>query len=247
MSEFYQSIAPWYDRIFPVDPAAVSFAARKIGIPPAGASTLSVLDAGCGTGGLAQGLAGLGFRVTGIDSDAEMIRLAAQKCGALPDTRFEVMDLRDAPSRFYGASFSAVVCFGNTLVHLTSREEISGFVRKARGLLKKGGLLLTQILNYDRILDQGVTVLPTLEDEKVRFERTYRQEAGSGRFWFRTVLTVKSESRMIENAVPLFPLRKDALAGMLKDAGFQNVEWFGDFNGGPLTDGSLPLIAVARE
>jgi hypothetical protein len=50
---------------------------------------------------------------------------------------------------------------------------------------------------------------------------------------------------MIENAVPLIPLRKGALAGMLKDAGFQNVEWFGDFNGDPLTDASLPLIVEA--
>jgi glycine/sarcosine N-methyltransferase len=245
MSEFYQSIAPWYDRIFPVDPAAVSFAARRIGLPPAGSAAPSVLDAGCGTGGLAHGLAGLGFRVTGIDSDAEMVRLATEKCRALPITRFEVMDLRDAGSRFYGASFSAVVCFGNTLVHLTSREEISGFIRKVRGMLKKGGLFLVQILNYDRILDQGVTVLPTLEDEKIRFERIYRPESGSERLWFRTVLTVKSGPRMIENAVPLIPLRKGALAGMLKDAGFQNVEWFGDFNGDPLTDASLPLIVEA--
>jgi glycine/sarcosine N-methyltransferase len=246
MSEFYQSIAPWYDRIFPVDPAAVSFTAGRIGIPADGAPALSVLDAGCGTGGLAHGLAGLGFRVTGIDSDGEMVRLATEKCRAFPNTRFEVMDLRDAGSRFYGASFSAVVCLGNTLVHLTSREEISGFIRKVRGLLKKGGLFLVQILNYDRILDQGVTVLPTLEDEKVRFERIYRQEAGSERFWFRTVLTVKSGPRKIENAVPLIPLRRGELAGMLVNAGFSGVEWFGDFNGDPLTDASLPMIVEAR-
>ncbi len=245
MSGFYQSIAAWYDRIFPVDPAAVSFAAKKIGLPAAGASGPSVLDAGCGTGGLALALAGFGFRVTGIDSDAEMVRLATEKGRALQAARFEVMDLRDAGSRFYADSFTAVVCFGNTLVHLASREEISGFIRKVRGMLKKDGLFLAQILNYDRILDQGLTVLPTLEDDKIRFERTYRPEAGSERFWFRTVLTVKSGPRVIENAVPLIPLRRGELAGMLANAGFSRVEWFGDFNGGPLTDASLPMIAAA--
>ncbi len=245
MSGFYQSIAPWYDQIFPVDPGAVSFAAQRIGLPAAGVSGLSVLDAGCGTGGLALALAGLGFKVTGIDSDAEMIRLATEKCRAIPDARFEIMDLRDAPSRFYAASFTAVICFGNTLVHLVSREEISGFIRKVRGMLKKDGLFLVQILNYDRILDQGLTVLPTLEDDKIRFERTYRPEAGSERLWFRTVLTVKPGPKVIENSVPLIPLRRGELAGMLANAGFGRVEWFGDFNGGPLTDASLPMIAAA--
>ncbi|MBN2202521.1 class I SAM-dependent methyltransferase [bacterium] len=245
MSGFYQSIAPWYDRIFPVDPEAVAFAAKRIGIPAAGASAPSVLDAGCGTGGLALALAGLGFRVTGIDSDADMVRLATEKCRAFPNAQFEVMDLRDAGSRFYADSFSAAVCFGNTLVHLTSRDEISGFIRKVRGMLKKDGLFLAQILNYDWILDQGLTVLPAIEDDKIRFERTYRPEAGSERFWFRTVLTVKSGPRVIENAVPLIPLRRAELAGMLANAGFGNVEWFGDFNGGPLTEQSLPLIVVA--
>lgn len=246
MSGFYQSIAAWYDRIFPVDPEALLFSAKRIGLPAAGAPPPSVLDAGCGTGGLALALAGNGFRVTGIDSDGEMVRLAAEKCRALPEIRFEIMDLRDAPSRFYAASFSAVVCFGNTLVHLASREEISGFIRKVRGMLKKDGLFLCQILNYDRILDQGLTVLPTIEDEKIRFERTYRPEAGSERLWFRTVLTVKAGPRVIENSVPLLPLRRGELAGMLEDAGFRSVEWFGDFKGGPLTDASLPMIVTAR-
>jgi len=245
LSGFYQSIAPWYDRIFPVVPEAVTFAAHRIGLPAAGAPGPSVLDAGCGTGGLALALAGLGFRVTGIDSDADMVRLATEKNRAFTTARFEIMDLRDAGSRFFADSFTAVVCFGNTLVHLASRGEISGFIRKVRGMLKKDGLFLTQILNYDRILDQGLTVLPTIEDDKIRFERTCRPEAGSERFCFRTVLTVKSGPKVIENAVPLIPLRRGELAGMLTNAGFSGVGWFGDFNGGPLTDASLPMIVAA--
>jgi glycine/sarcosine N-methyltransferase len=242
MTDFYESIAPWYDRLFPVDAAAAAFAASRIGT----ASGASVLDAGCGTGGLAAALAESGFRVTGIDSDAAMVRLASEKGRGLPNIRFEVLDLRDAATRFAPASFDAVICFGNTLVHLAAPDEVERFIRGAAGLLRGGGPFLVQILNYDRILDRDVTALPVLGDGTVRFERAYRRDAGSERLWFRTALTVESASVSIENEVPLLPLRKQWLAGAFERAGFQGVEWYGDFSGGPLTDDSFPLITVGR-
>jgi glycine/sarcosine N-methyltransferase len=243
-ASFYQSIAEWYDWIFPLDLSQVEFVRRHVRIP---VNATKILDAGCGTGSLAVALAEAKFDVTGIDADSKMIRLAKVKAGSSPNVRFEVMDMRDMIGHFGSSAFGCALCFGNTLVHLTKMDGIFAFIRQIRILLKDGGLFLLQILNYDHILDKDITKLPLIENERIRFERIYRFDETSGLMRFRTVLTVKSENRSIENEASLLPIRKEELEAVLVKSGFHAVQWYGDFSGNPFTEESLPLVAAASE
>jgi hypothetical protein len=104
---------------------------------------------------------------------------------------------------------------------------------------------MVQILNYDHVLDHDIRSLPLIENETLRFERSYAPVAESGLLGFKTVLTVKNGGRIVENEVPLLPVRKNELDAVMRGAGFRELEWFGDFHGNPLGETSLPLICIA--
>ena len=242
--DFYESISAYYDHIFPVDAQAVRFLAARA---RAGSR---VLDLACGTGGHAVELARLGHRVTGVDLDAAMIRLAQAKAAAGkggPD--FRVLDMREA-GKSLPAGYGLVYCIGNSLVHLESEQAIGGALAGWRGLLERGGNLVVQILNYDRIVARHVVELPTLvsEDPPLRFMRRYDHSAGDRVVQFRTELTVREPGgeRTVTNTVPLWILRREALERLAGRAGFRHLEVYGGFGGEPLGPDSLPLILCAR-
>lgn len=239
--DFYQSIAAHYDDIFPLDEAQVAFVGAAVPGPP---QKREVLDVGCGTGSLALALARDGYRVTGIDLDGTMVALAAKKGRGLPGLRYQQMDMRSLLGVFRPSSLDAILCFGNTLVHLTQGDTRS-FCVTSRELIKGRGRLLLQILNYDHILTARLPGLPVIENDRIRFERNYHYtEAGS--LIFRTALTVKATGALLENEVPLYPLRKNELEGLLKEAGFSEIRFYGSFRRTPLEIDSLPLVAEAR-
>jgi glycine/sarcosine N-methyltransferase len=240
MNAFYKSLAEWYDVLFPSDPSFVSFVGERVR-PEDG----NILDIGCGTGSLAAALGGAGYNVTGIDSDAEMIRRSRLKSEGSSNVRFGILDMRDLVQHFSPSAFGCVVCFGNTLVHLTAMEDVAAFLRQVRSVLKDRGSFLLQILHYDHVLDHGINHLPLIENERIRFERTYRTNGNSGLLLFKTVLTIKDSKRILENEIPLLPIRKAELERVILDAGFAGVKWFGDFHGNPLTETSLPLVGAA--
>ncbi len=239
---FYSSIADVYDKIFPLQPPQIAFVESALD-----KKHPEILDIGCATGSLAVELAKRHYTVTGIDFDHELLRLAELKAVQEGmDIQFKKMDMRKIPEHFSKNSFDAVLCCGNTLVHLTDISEIRHFLAQTAVILRSGGVLLLQIINYDRILDEGIRGLPAIENEQLRFERYYDYDQESGLIDFRTILTVKDTGQTIENIIPLFPLRKKDLIGMLSPAGFTGIQTFGNFDGQPFLPDSIPLIVKAE-
>jgi glycine/sarcosine N-methyltransferase len=238
---FYSEIAEYYDLIFPFNKAHVEFIKNCIERPYEGKT---ILDVGCGTGDLAIALTGIGFQVTGIDYDTEMLTEARRKVN---DSRlFLQMDMRNLISHFNPAAFDALLCFGNTLVHLNGLAEVEVFCRNVRAVLKDRGKFLLQILNYDHILDHAVRKLPLIEDDMVRFERFYEYDAGTGILAFKTKLLIKKTRKEIENEIPLYPMRKVELEAALKKAGFADLFFYGNFDKSELKEDSLPLVVEAQ-
>ena len=241
--DFYTAISEHYDQIFPDNPDHVEFITGMI----APGEGKRLLDAGCGTGGLAIALAKRGYAVSAVDLDGGMIAAALRKsrnepAGAAPE--FRVMDMRRIGGLSGPQTLDGVICFGNTLVHLDGPGEIRGFIGSVHGLLKPGGAFLLQVLNYDYILGGNIGELPLIANGAVRFERRY-EKRNDGFLDFATRLTVGGESREIVNRTKLYPLRKDELAGMLTDAGFLRTDMYGSFSGDELKSDSLPLITAA--
>lgn len=242
-SKFYREITPYYDRIFPGDPAAAGFITRRAGT----AGGLCV-DVGCAGGTLALELAAAGFRVLGIDASSELITVAEKKAAGHPkaaDVTFRVTDMMRLAETCPPGEASAVSCLGNTLVHLTDTTAMVAFFSQAAAVLEKGAPLVLQIINYDRILDHYIKELPTIETDDLRFERSYLRPLDGGCMTFRTRLTLKKTGEVLSNAVPLFPLRRGHLEQLLDEAGFGRVSCFADFEEHPVTDKSLALVVSA--
>jgi SAM-dependent methyltransferase len=162
------------------------------------------------------------------------------------EPEFLQLDMRKIPEHFSNTKFDAVLCCGNTLVHLTDLSDIRHFLTQTAVILAKGGVLLLQIINYDRILDNNIGGLPTIENEHIRFERSYDYHDDTGLIDFRTLLTVYKTGEKITNIIPLYPLRKGELKELLHPAGFVDIEMFGDFSGNPHSEDDIPLIVKAR-
>jgi len=144
---------------------------------------------------------------------------------------------------FQVESFDAVLCFGNTLVHLLSADRILKMMDGVNQVLKPGGKFLVQILNYDYILDENITELPLIETENIRFIRKYLIDEGNPLIGFQTELVLKKEGKSVRNETPLLALRSEELKRFLSQAGFRNAELFSNFKEEPFGGKHLPLVA----
>ncbi len=235
---FYQSLSRHYDEIFAADEAEMRFVG---GLLPRGAA---ILDIGCGTGNKTVLLGDGAASVDAVDLDASMIA-RAETAHARPNIHYAALNMLDIGKAFANKRFDAVLCLGNTLVHLPSPAAISGLLRDIHALLAENGLFIPQILNYDRILDQNVTELPLLETANARFTRGYARQDGQLRFV--TCLEDKATGETLRGDIPLYPLRQGELATLLAEAGFSKVEYFGSYAGDALHSGSFILLACCRK
>ncbi|MDG5799820.1 class I SAM-dependent methyltransferase [Marinilabiliaceae bacterium ANBcel2] len=241
---FYESIAPWYNYIFPFSPIQVSFIERKAGSLKA----KNVVDIGCGIGSLSFGMADRGASVEAIDLDPFMILKAReQSCNFGNSARvlFKELNMLKLSKEFKAQSVDVVVSFGNTLVHLLKPGELLSFFNQVASILKPEGKFIFQIINYDFVLDHGVDRLPDIENDTIHFRRLYEFREQDELINFKTILTIKESNKKIENVVPLQPVRADMLKMLFKESLFFDVEFFGDFDGSPLLSRSMKLIGVA--
>ena len=240
--DFYSSISNAYDEIFPFNPVQLEFVESYFGGSVAGRK---IIDAGCGTGSLAIMLARRSAKAIGFDADAEMIRIAEEKRPQALDLKFQTGDLIGKLEQFDKNRFDAVLCFGNTLVHLKSISEIEEFVRKASDILKPGGKLLIQIVNYDRILQNKVKSLPAIDTAGYRFERNYTLSS-DGHVIFETILTDKKSGEEVRNSVPLLPVKKETLESIVVKY-FRVAEFYGDFKRNSWSNDTFHLVIKAEK
>ncbi len=225
---FYESIAQYYDRIFPLDPEQVGFLQNAYVGQGNG-----LLDVGCGTGTILVSLATRFRRLVGIDLDPALLALAAEKLSAngLPPHRVIEGDMRSILNFFPRERFSLVTCLGNTIPHLTSREDIAVFFSSAFACLEPGGSFIFQIVNYDRVLDFAVRNLPLIARDGISFDRLYSAPYDSGLIDFNTVLRDPSRHAVIRNSLKLYPLRLAEAKEFLLAGGFTRCSFFGDYDG----------------
>lgn len=152
--DFYDQLAPWYHLLYPDWDASIARQSAglervlaEFGVPPGSA----LLDAACGIGTQALGLAQRGYLVTASDisrgaiararDEAERRRLAIS---------FAVADLRTL-SCVFERRFRAVIACDNAIPHLLSDDDIRTAFAECRRVLEPGGVLLISVRDYDAI------------------------------------------------------------------------------------------------
>lgn len=211
----------------------------------------SLIDLGCGTGEHCRFLAEKGFRGVGVDCSESMLAKAREE--PVPSNlRFVLADLREA-DRVVPERFGAALSLGNTLVHLREVSDLHRAIEAAFRLIFPGGFFLFQILNYERIFQQGIRHLPLnfrredsgeiiflrlmelLPDRRVRFcPTTLRYDPGSE----DPVRSVRSKR------VELRGWTREDLFPVLKACGWSIRAVYGDMREGPFDPEDSPDLVI---
>jgi len=187
-----------------------------------------LLDIPCGTGRHARVFARHGIRVTGVDLNPTLIRMA--KADGRKNPRFEVGDMRKFAK--YRGEFDAAVnlftSFGYFADERKNAEVLSGMV----AALRPGGRIAIHLIDRDWLLKRfkpkSVTTTKGVRTTETRVydRRTKRIESRS------TTLDLKTgRAREYFHATRLYS--KPEMLRLFRSAGLKRVQVYGD------TDGSI--------
>jgi glycine/sarcosine N-methyltransferase len=260
-----QAAIAFYDALAPMFDVMTDWEARLASEGPflqellRGSGAKSVLDAACGSGGHALALARLGYDLTGSDASRVMIALAQQKAAeaglAVPFVVSDLAGLADLtpgstpppraersapplPGEGLGERFDAVLCLGNSLPHLLTQADLVSALRGMAGVLRPGGLFVTQNLNYDlRWVKQPRFFAAQgglLDGREVLVWRFADYEPEAGRIAFHIALFRKAEGSgstgewdVQVHTTPQRPLFHADLISGLNEAGFTDIRAYG--------------------
>lgn len=249
--EFYSEFSKNYDKIFPLNDKKLELIDNTFKVLKEKREDIKLLDVGCGTGSYSIALAEKGYQLKAIDIDAEMISMAESKMKeARVDVDFYRLGMLHLKEKFKRASFDGIYIIGNVLVHL-KKEEIKEFLKMTAELLRAGGKIFIQIVNYYRILELNLDGLPTIysQDDSVRFERDYEYEEEANTIYFISRLVDHFNDRILsENKIDLYPLCKSELESNLNEVGFKIDAVYGNPKGDQYRElNSIPLIITAEK
>jgi len=254
--------ADFYDRLAPVFDVMTDWEARLEFEGPfwrrlfAEHGVKSALDAACGTGGHVIEFARWRLRATGADLSPKMLELARAKAVAAGlDVTFVRTGFEELPQHFT-ADFDAVLCVGNSLPHVLTQDELDAALRGMGAVLRPGGVLVIQNLNYDRrwrerprffALDSGV-----LDGHEILIWRLADyHDTDPPAITFHIAVFRKGHRgkwRVEVNSTRQRPWFRDELVSRLEAVGMTVEAVYGGFDGAafePLT--SPDIILVARK
>lgn len=242
--DFYKILSKYYDEIFKMQQETLQFLDKDLneqGI---------ILDMACGGFSYGLELAKDGKEVIGIDINRYMIEKAEEKSKEINNVEFFNEDIRNINVIFKDLRFKEIFCIGNSLAYLPFKSEVLDVIEKSYKILADDGTFIIDTINYDRILESKKISFPQIIDEKshITLDREYKYIEDLKCVEFSEVLNInKEENKTYNNTVTLLPLLKSELVKMLQDAGFINIEVFGDYTESKWSKDSYNTILKAKK
>lgn len=241
-SESYDVMVSWEERLEREEPFFQELIRRV--------NARRVLDVGCATGGHVLRFAEMGLEAVGVDPSLEMVRIAQDRAAGREGVRFLQAGFGELADKV-GGEFDLVTCLGNTLPHALTRSDLDRTLGDMAAVLRPGGLLAIQQLNYDRILAEQRRFLGVSsgirDDVEYLFFRFYDFDGLQLTF---NVATFKKESGQWSFRVDSTRLRAicwEELREALILAGFGALEAYGSYDREVFDPGSSGDLVVVAE
>jgi len=222
-SAFYDNISGFYDEMISFDSSLKSrYELLKNFIKP---RMKTAADLGCGTGLDSISLALAGLEVTAFDISEGMIKEAAKnavKKGV--NIKFVNTEIDKIPAEYH-KNFDLAVSLGNTLANLNPKTTKAA-LNNSRKILKKNGMLIIQLLNYELIrkINKRIVKISSVNDKTIiRFYDIFKDK-----FYFNILKFSNSNPSEYElNTSAIYPYNKKSINEMLKCAGLSNIKFYG--------------------
>ncbi len=248
LSQSYDCFVNWKERLS----YELPFLERLLAsVSPPQGGRLHVLDAACGTGMHAIALAQRGYIVVGTDLSPSMIAQAEQNARASDiSLRFETVGFGAQAALLGEKSFDAVLCLGNSLPHLLTEEALDEALADFYRLLRPKGAVLIQNRNFDQVMQKRQREMEpqSVQEEKQEwlFIRFYDfLENGLVRFNFLTLSRQAAQPwKQDWQSSLLRPILADELSKSLLQAGFSEIQLFGNLGGEPFDPLISPNLVV---
>ncbi len=178
IQNFYDSLASQYDKLFldwQKETSQQAQILKKLFEDNGFSSDAEILDCACGIGTQAIGLASSGYNVTASDISEEELKEAKKRAEANNvSIRFEKADFRTLDDAF-SKEFDIVIAMDNALPHMLTAEDLERALESITKRLKKGGIFVASIRDYDALLESKPPYSPpyihkTAKGQRVSFQ-----------------------------------------------------------------------------
>ncbi|PRX54591.1 class I SAM-dependent methyltransferase [Flagellimonas meridianipacifica] len=134
---------------------------KHYGIEPK--NTKTAIDLGAGNGIQSIALKGLGFEVTAVDFNEQLLNelKANPKASGI---KIKLTDIKNV-GEFESLKPELIVCCGDTITHLNDKREIEELVSDASRTLENNGYLILTFRNYTGELDDQQRFIPVKSTE----------------------------------------------------------------------------------
>ncbi|MER9076527.1 class I SAM-dependent methyltransferase [Mesorhizobium sp. M0904] len=200
----------------------------------------SVLELGCGYGRITNRLAERGARVTGLDISPILLQKAeADATGLGINVEYILGDMRILPWR---GRFDAAFLWYTTFGYFDDADN-EGVLREAASSLRKGGRLLIHHPNHFAYLRQKSPVYVVQRNDDLRID-IMSDDVLSDRRNLERIIVRDGCVRRTHLSFRQYGFSE--YVRMLRSAGFETVDAFGD-EGGEFTSESSYLVVVAHK
>lgn len=207
----------------------------------------TAVDAGSGTGFHSLLLAQLGVRVTAVDASGVMLQKLRDHAAELRlDVVTEESFLQEIDVHRLGP-VDAVFCMGNTLSHCRSAADLTVVLRRCYSLLRPGGVLFLQVLNYERILRSRERIQSVRESDGVIFIRFFDFLQRETVFNILRLNRANGGIRHALQSIVLRPLLREELLSILAGIGFTREQTFGGISMSAFSEESGDLVILAAK
>lgn len=241
------SSTPWYQKAFQEHYLQV-YAHRSLAqaweevqtflpfIPPLDAQT-PVLDLCCGAGRHLQAIQAYGtFPLFGLDLSWALLREAQQIVPSIPVIQG---DMRQLP--FLPETFQAIFQFFTSFGYFSDSEN-ADFLRQIANLLKPQGFY---VLDYLNPIQVRATLIPYSTTVKNAYTLQETRTIRENRVEKEVTLSFPEQQIQYQESVRLY--LKEELEILFHQAGFTDLQFFGNFRGERYESQSPRLIILARK
>jgi SAM-dependent methyltransferase len=219
-----------------------------------GAPSSRLMDLGCGPGEHAGLLSSHGFEVVAVDASPSMLDSARAHVSSSSVT-FVAGDLVQLDILVQG-SFGGAICLGNTLPSIRTAADLGRLFSALRNHLLPGGVVVLQLLNYEKIFATAqrhlpLTLRPT-DDGTLVFVRLMDPRPGGDLVFSPVVLRYRPDGDPMvavegSERVEVHGWTRPEVDALLEKTGFERREYFGSVTFAPFSPmESADLVALAR-